>query len=62
MEDNYKIIPTETYFEHLALHQKSGQKSLIKKIASFLLELKENPTTGTGQIEQLKHFGERSVW
>lgn len=36
MENDFKIIPTETYFEHLSLHQKSGQKSLIKKISVFL--------------------------
>ena len=38
------------------------QKKIIKKIASFLSELEENPTQGTGQVERLKHYGERSVW
>ena len=34
----------------------------VLKIASFLRELETNPTSGTGQVEQLKHYGERSVW
>ncbi len=33
-----------------------------KKIASFLRELQEEPTQGTGQVERLKYYGERSVW
>ncbi len=36
-------------------YQKSGNKTAIKKIQTFLKELKEHPTTGTGQPEQLKH-------
>ena len=43
-------------------HKEAGQKKIIKKIASFLSELEENPTQGTGQVERLKHYGERSVW
>lgn len=62
MENDFKIIPTETYFEHLSLHQKSGQKSLIKKISVFLTELKENPMIGTGKPELLKGFSERKVY
>lgn len=34
--------------------QKSGQKKDIAKIFSLFQELEEHPTTGTGQVEQLK--------
>ncbi|MBQ1909590.1 MAG: Txe/YoeB family addiction module toxin [Bacteroidaceae bacterium] len=29
---------------------------LLKKLAKLLAELREHPRTGTGQVEQLKHF------
>lgn len=38
----------------LAELKKSGNKSVITKIARLLLELAEHPTTGTGQVEALK--------
>ncbi|MEG2243359.1 MAG: Txe/YoeB family addiction module toxin [Muribaculaceae bacterium] len=31
-----------------------------KKLAQLLLELQEHPRTGTGQVEQLKHFSEET--
>lgn len=34
--------------------KKSGNKATIIKIERLLLELAEHPTTGTGQVEQLK--------
>ena len=42
-------------------HQKAGNKILLKKIDSFLTEIRENPTQGTGKPEQLKYF-EGSIW
>ncbi|MCO5269221.1 MAG: Txe/YoeB family addiction module toxin [Brumimicrobium sp.] len=36
-------------------HLKSGNKSSIKKIETFLLELSEHPYTGAGQPEPLKY-------
>ena len=43
-------------------HKEAGQIKIIKKIASFLRELQEEPTQGTGQVERLKYYGEHSVW
>ena len=45
--------------EERALHditdlKKSGNKTAIVKIEKLLLELREHPTTGTGQVEVLK--------
>lgn len=34
--------------------KKSGNKAIIEKIKTLLLELAEHPTTGTGQAEALK--------
>lgn len=35
--------------------KKSGNKTAITKIEKLLIELKEHPTTGTGQVEALKN-------
>lgn len=34
--------------------KKSGQKKTLKKIFDLFEELRQHPTTGTGQVEQLK--------
>ena len=36
-------------------HIKSGNKSTINKIEKIIIELSENPYTGIGQPEKLKH-------
>jgi toxin YoeB len=41
--------------EDIKKHQKSGDRPTLKKIEKLLNELKEHPTTGTGQPELLKH-------
>lgn len=51
---SYKIDFTKKAELHMQDWQRSGQIKIIKKIACLLEELKEHPTTGTGQIEQLK--------
>lgn len=51
---SYKIFLTPKAEEHLLAWQKSGQKKTLQKIVALFEELKEHPTTGTGQIEQLK--------
>ena len=40
----------------------SSQKALnaIKKLNALLEEIQLHPTTGTGQIERLKHYGEET--
>ncbi len=50
----YKLILEPEAEQHLEEWKKSGQKKILKKIAGLFLELQEHPTTGTGQIEQLK--------
>ena len=40
--------------QDIAELKKSGNKAAITKIEKLLLELREHPTTGTGQVEALK--------
>ena len=57
-EETYKL----KYSDELEKHLKSGQKKLLVKIDSLLDELEVHPTTGTGQVEPLKGYGERNVY
>lgn len=41
--------------EEIAKHIKSGNKPLIKKLDRILVELSEQPYSGEGKPEQLKH-------
>lgn len=50
----YELVFMPEAERHLKEWQLSGQKKTLKKIADLLQELKEHPTTGTGQVEQLK--------
>ena len=50
----YKVFFTNEALDHLEFWRKSGQKKILEKIALFVDELKEHPTTGTGQVERLK--------
>ena len=50
----YNIILTEEARQQLKEWQKSGQKKTLNKIADLIEELRHHPTTGTGQVEQLK--------
>ncbi len=58
----YELVYFEKYIEGIEKHKKSGQKKLIEKIDKLLDELEEHPITGTGQVEQLKGFGERFIY
>lgn len=51
----FRVIVSETAIADIAKHKKSGNKASITKIAVILLELEEQPYTGTGQPERLKH-------
>lgn len=51
---NYKILLTKKAEEHLKEWEKSGQKKTLLKIISLFEELQLHPTSGTGQVEQLK--------
>lgn len=50
----YELILQPEAEEHLEEWKKSGQKKILKKIADLFSELRTHPTTGTGQVEQLK--------
>jgi toxin YoeB len=52
----YQIKFTEAALKDIERLKKSGNKSVLKKLAGLFLELQEHPRTGTGQIEQLKHY------
>ncbi len=50
------LVISEVMYElyHLEEWKKSGQKKILKKIVDLFSELRVHPTTGTGQVEQLK--------
>lgn len=50
----YIIVFEPKAIQDIAELKKSGNKAVITKIERLLLELKEHPTTGTGQVEALK--------
>ncbi|MBJ2184573.1 MAG: Txe/YoeB family addiction module toxin [Muribaculaceae bacterium] len=50
----YELIFMPDAERHLMEWRKSGQKKTIKKILDLLDELRHHPTTGTGQVEQLR--------
>ena len=56
---SYTLRLTPDAVKYIKRHKKSGDKKLLQKIADLLDELREHPTTGTGQPEKLKHNLER---
>ena len=42
--------------------KRSGNKALFKKLTTLLHEIVERPRTGTGQVEQLKHYPYKQTW
>ena len=42
--------------------KRSGNKSLFKKLTTLLHEIIDHPRTGTGQVEQLKHYPFKQTW
>jgi len=55
MNEKYIIKFDEVAQKQLNKVEKSGQQIYLKKIFSFLNELKTNPRIGSGKPEQLKH-------
>ncbi len=41
--------------DDLLFHKKSGNKAILKKIVTFLVEIVEHPYSGTGKPEPLKY-------
>ena len=58
----YRIETTKQVDKELAALSKSGIKSLLKKIEDLFYEIAEHPRTGTGQVEQLKHYPYKQTW
>ena len=56
----YRIVFTEDAQKDLQKLQKKAPQA-IKKLKSLLVEQQEHPRTGTGQVEQLKHY-EEETW
>ncbi|KKB52513.1 txe/YoeB family addiction module toxin [Parabacteroides sp. HGS0025] len=50
----YIIAFAPKAIQDIAELKKSGNKAVTTKIERLLLELREHPTTGTGQVEALK--------
>lgn len=57
----YLIKYSKRAVNDLKAIKKSGRKLDMKKIQTLILELEENPRTGLGTPEQLKHF-DGEVW
>lgn len=51
----YRVVFTDDAQKDLRMLQKKAPQA-IKKLTALLVELKEHPRTGTGQIEPLKHY------
>ena len=58
----YTIRKTKQADKDIDALKKSGNKSLIKKLANLLEEIADNPRSGTGQVEQLKHYPYKQTW
>lgn len=55
----YRVEFTEIAKEDIKMLHKKVPMA-IKKLEKLLQELQEHPRTGTGQVEQLKHFKEET--
>ena len=55
----YQIVFTPKALNDLKLLHKKVPK-VVPKLAKLLDELKEHPRTGTGQVEQLRHYSEET--
>lgn len=58
----FEIEFSEEFLSDVKKHQKAGNKILLKKINSFVTEIRENPTQGTGKPEELKYIENASIW
>lgn len=58
---SYKVSVSPLALEHIGKHIKAGDKKLVVKINSILLELETYPRAGKGKPEQLKGYS-REVW
>ena len=59
---SYEITYEDSALKDIKAIKKSGNKSLLKKLTNLLVEIAEHPRTGTGQVEQLKHYPYKQTW
>jgi toxin YoeB len=57
----YKIILSKEADNDILIIKNSGRKIDYKRIKKFLLEIEENPRTGTGKPERLK-YNDGEIW
>ena len=55
----YRLVFTEDAQNDLRLLQKNAPHA-IKKLKKMMVELQNHPRTGTGKVEQLKHYAEET--
>ncbi|MDR0544294.1 MAG: Txe/YoeB family addiction module toxin [Odoribacteraceae bacterium] len=53
-EKIYSIEYTRQFLSDVQAHRQSGRRSILVKIDALLEELREHPTTGTGNPEALR--------
>jgi len=58
----YQLSYEKQAFKEFQQIKRSGNKSLLKKLADILHELEEHPRSGTGQVEQLKYYPYKQTW
>ena len=51
----YRLEFTDQAKEDIAAHKKGGNKAVLSKLLKLLEELTEDPFSGTGKPEPLKH-------
>jgi len=51
---SYQIVLKKSAQRHIAVHKRSGNATLCRKIEKLLLELANHPREGTGKPEKLK--------
>jgi len=61
MNEKYLIEFDDVAKKQLKKLEKSGQQIYLKKVFSFLEELKINPRIGSGKPEQMKYY-QSEVW
>lgn len=52
---SYILEFSDDALEDIEKHKKSGDQAALKKLQKLLNELREHPSSGTGQPEKLKH-------
>ena len=53
MTNTLKLTPVA--IEDIEYHKKSGNKQILRKLSVLLEEITENPSTGTGNPEEMKY-------